>query len=100
MYTAVISPVAFLNSEVTNFLKNLGTGNLILLGIILGGMMAVDMGGPINKAAFTFGIAAIASGNYYPHAAVMAGGMIFLLCFFPKKFLHKILQNLKLEAKA
>lgn len=75
MYTAVISPVAFLNSEVTNFLKNLGTGNLILLGIILGGMMAVDMGGPINKAAFTFGIAAIASGNYYPHAAVMAGGM-------------------------
>lgn len=75
MYTAVISPVAFLNTEVTNFLKNLGTGNLILLGIILGGMMAVDMGGPINKAAFTFGIAAIASNNFYPHAAVMAGGM-------------------------
>ncbi|WP_297404787.1 PTS fructose transporter subunit IIABC [uncultured Cetobacterium sp.] len=75
MYTAVISPVAFLNSGVTNFLKNLGSGNLILLGVILGGMMAVDMGGPVNKAAFTFGIAAIASNNFYPHAAVMAGGM-------------------------
>lgn len=75
MYMVIISPVAFLNNGMTNFLNGLGTGNLILLGVVLGGMMAVDMGGPINKAAFTFGIAAIASGNYYPHAAVMAGGM-------------------------
>ena len=75
MYTAVISPVAALNTGITNFLNSLGTGNLILLGAIVGGMMAIDMGGPINKAAFTFGIAAIAAGNYYPHAAVMAGGM-------------------------
>ncbi|WP_297596770.1 fructose-specific PTS transporter subunit EIIC [uncultured Cetobacterium sp.] len=75
MYLVVISPVAALNSGITNFLNGLGTGNLILLGVIVGGMMAIDMGGPINKAAFTFGIAAIAAGNYYPHAAVMAGGM-------------------------
>ena len=75
MYTVVISPVAAVNSGITNFLNSLGTGNLILLGTIVGGMMAIDMGGPINKAAFTFGIAAIAAGNNYPHAAVMAGGM-------------------------
>lgn len=75
MYGAVITPVAYLNTGMTNFLNGLGTGNLVLLGIIVGGMMAVDMGGPINKAAFTFGIAAIAAGNNYPHAAVMAGGM-------------------------
>ncbi len=76
MYGLIIEPVAFLNNEMTEFLKNLGTGNLVFLGIILGGMMAVDMGGPINKAAFTFGIAAIATKNYAPHAAVMAGGMV------------------------
>lgn len=75
MYAVVISPVAAVNSQITNFLNSLGTGNLILLGTIVGGMMAIDMGGPVNKAAFTFGIAAIAAGNYYPHAAVMAGGM-------------------------
>ncbi|MGL5657186.1 MAG: PTS fructose transporter subunit IIABC [Fusobacteriaceae bacterium] len=76
MYLIVLQPISILNSGMTNFLNNLGTGNLILLGTILGGMMAIDMGGPINKAAFTFGIAAIASGNYAPHAAVMAGGMV------------------------
>ena len=75
MYGVVISPVAAVNNSITNFLNSLGTGNLILLGAIVGGMMAIDMGGPINKAAFTFGIAAIAAGNYYPHAAVVAGGM-------------------------
>ncbi|MGL4539252.1 MAG: fructose-specific PTS transporter subunit EIIC, partial [Cetobacterium sp.] len=62
------------------------------LGAIVGGMMAIDMGGPINKAAFTFGIAAIAAGNYYPHAAVMAGGMTpplgiaLATTFFKNKF--------------
>ncbi|WP_293720636.1 fructose-specific PTS transporter subunit EIIC [uncultured Cetobacterium sp.] len=75
MYTVVISPVAAINNGITSFLNSLGTGNLILLGAVLAGMMAIDMGGPINKAAFTFGIAAIAAGNYYPHAAVMIGGM-------------------------
>lgn len=92
MYTVVISPVAAVNGGITNFLNSLGTGNLILLGAIVGGMMAIDMGGPINKAAFTFGIAAIAAGNYYPHAAVMAGGMTPSLgialatTFFKNKF--------------
>lgn len=76
MYLIVIQPIAFLNSGMTNLLNSLGTGNLVLLGIIVAGMMAIDMGGPINKAAFTFGIAAIAAGNYAPHAAVMAGGMV------------------------
>lgn len=71
-----MGPVAGLNASVAAFLNNMGTGNLVVLGILLGGMMAVDMGGPINKAAFTFGIAAIAAGNNAPHAAVMAGGMV------------------------
>lgn len=92
MYTVVISPVAAVNGGITNLLNSLGTGNLILLGAIVGGMMAIDMGGPINKAAFTFGIAAIAAGNYYPHAAVMAGGMTpplgiaLATTFFKNKF--------------
>lgn len=76
MYLVVIQPIAFLNNGMTSFLNSLGTGNLVLLGMIVAGMMAIDMGGPINKAAFTFGIAAIAAGNYAPHAAVMAGGMV------------------------
>ena len=76
MYKVILSPVVALNTGMTSFLNGLGTGNLILLGIIVAGMMAVDMGGPINKAAFTFGIAMISAGNYYPHAAVMAGGMV------------------------
>ncbi|MGL4653286.1 PTS fructose transporter subunit IIABC [Cetobacterium sp.] len=92
MYTVVISPVAAINNGITDFLNSLGTGNLILLGAVLAGMMAIDMGGPINKAAFTFGIAAIAAGNYYPHAAVMIGGMTpplgiaLATTFFKNKF--------------
>ncbi|WP_300362449.1 fructose-specific PTS transporter subunit EIIC, partial [Fusobacterium sp.] len=76
MYKVILTPVAALNNGMTSFLGGLGTGNLVLLGVILAGMMAIDMGGPINKASFTFGIAMIAAGNYYPHAAVMAGGMV------------------------
>ena len=76
MYLFIVDPIAAINSGLSNFLKNLGTGNLILLGALLGAMMSTDMGGPINKAAFTFGIAMIASGQYAPHAAVMAGGMV------------------------
>lgn len=92
MYGVIINPIAALNSGVTNFLQGLGTGNLVLLGILVAGMMAVDMGGPINKAAFTFGIAMITAGNYYPHAAVMAGGMVpplgiaLATTFFKNKF--------------
>lgn len=76
MYTVILGPVAALNNGMTAMLQNMGTGNLVLLGVVLAGMMSVDMGGPVNKAAFTFGIAMISAGNYYPHAAVMAGGMV------------------------
>ncbi|ELC8443829.1 PTS sugar transporter subunit IIA [Clostridium perfringens] len=92
MYLVVVGPVTALNNNIAIWLQNMGTGNLVLLGIVLGGMMAIDMGGPINKAAFTFGIAMIASGNYYPHAAIMAGGMVPPLAtalattFFKNKF--------------
>lgn len=76
MMYIVIEPVKALNDGLTVWLKGMGTGNLVLLGLILGGMMAIDMGGPINKAAFTFGIAMIDAGNFAPHAAIMAGGMV------------------------
>lgn len=76
LMTLLLGPVAGINNGMATFLNNMGTGNMLLLGIVLGGMMAVDMGGPVNKAAFTFGIAMIDAGNFAPHAAVMAGGMV------------------------
>ncbi|MDN3555473.1 PTS fructose transporter subunit IIABC [Halomonas maura] len=72
----LLMPLADINSALVNWLGALGIGNLILLGTLLGGLMAVDLGGPVNKAAYTFGIAAIAAGNHLPQAAVMAGGMV------------------------
>ncbi|MGD6872059.1 PTS fructose transporter subunit IIABC [Sutcliffiella horikoshii] len=72
----LVTPLKAFNQGLTSWLGGLGSGNLVVLGIILGAMMAVDMGGPINKAAFTFGIAMIDAGNYAPHAAIMAGGMV------------------------
>ena len=92
MYGFIVDPIATLNSGVTEFLKSLGTGNLVLLGIVLGAMMATDMGGPINKSSFTFGIMMITAGDYAPHAAVMAGGMVpplgiaLATTFFKDKF--------------
>lgn len=92
MLFIVIEPVGALNTAMENWLAGMGTGNLVVLGLILGGMMAIDMGGPINKAAFTFGIAMIDAGNLAPHAAVMAGGMVpplgiaFATTFFKSKF--------------
>ncbi|PEO51487.1 PTS fructose transporter subunit IIABC [Bacillus pseudomycoides] len=76
MLKVVNPPVVALNEALTSWLNGLGCANAILLGLILGGMMAIDMGGPINKAAFTFGIAAIEAGNFGVHSAVMAGGMV------------------------
>lgn len=76
MHYVVNTPVKMIMDGLTHWLEGLGTGNLVLMGIILGGMMAIDMGGPINKAAFTFGIAMIDAGNFGPHAAIMAGGMV------------------------
>ncbi|MFA9559249.1 fructose-specific PTS transporter subunit EIIC [Evansella sp. AB-rgal1] len=72
----IIGPVGWFNTTLENWLSGMGTGNIVLLGLLLGAMMAVDMGGPINKAAFTFGIAMIDAGNFAPHAAIMAGGMV------------------------
>ncbi|WP_448012198.1 PTS fructose transporter subunit IIABC [Bacillus pumilus] len=76
MHYIVNTPVKMVMDGLTHWLETLGTGNLVLMGIILAGMMAIDMGGPINKAAYTFGLAMIAAGNYAPHAAIMAGGMV------------------------
>lgn len=76
MHYVVNTPVKMVMDGLTHWLETLGTGNLVLMGIILAGMMAIDMGGPINKAAYTFGLAMIAAGNYAPHAAIMAGGMV------------------------
>lgn len=92
MMYIIIEPVKGVNEAITSWLSSLGTGNLVMLGLLLGGMMAVDMGGPINKAAFTFGIAMIDAGNFAPHAAVMAGGMVpplglaLATTFFKRKF--------------
>ncbi|MGO0061161.1 PTS fructose transporter subunit IIABC [Brevibacillus fluminis] len=75
MVYVISDPVAAINAGLSSWLKNMGQGNMVLLGVVLGAMMAFDMGGPLNKAAFTFGIAMIADGNYLPHAAIMAAGM-------------------------
>ncbi|MBJ8008187.1 fructose-specific PTS transporter subunit EIIC [Bacillus cereus] len=92
MQKVVNPPVVALNEMLTGWLNGLSGTNAILLGLILGGMMAIDMGGPINKAAFTFGIAAIEAKNFGVHSAVMAGGMVPPLAialattFFKTKF--------------
>ncbi|MDZ5473760.1 fructose-specific PTS transporter subunit EIIC [Bacillus sp. 31A1R] len=76
MIYAVNGPVGALNTAITNWLTGLGTGNAILLGVVLGLMMAFDMGGPVNKAAYVFGTGLLANGVYEPMAAVMAAGMV------------------------
>ncbi|MGN0143903.1 MAG: PTS fructose transporter subunit IIC, partial [Clostridium sp.] len=65
-----------INTGITNFLNSMGGTSRVLLGIVVAGMMAIDMGGPFNKAAYVFGTASLASGNYEVMAAVMAGGMV------------------------
>lgn len=76
MTYVVEPPVGALNTLLHNGLNSLGGTSAIILGIIVAGMMAIDMGGPFNKAAYVFGTAAIASGNYDIMAAVMIGGMV------------------------
>ena len=68
--------MAWLNEALYGLLARLGTGSRVLLGVLLGGMMSVDMGGPINKAAYVFGTASLASDEFQIMAAVMAGGMV------------------------
>ena len=95
-FMLLINPyVGALNTAINNYLASMGSANKIILGLILGGMMAVDLGGPINKAAYTFGTGMLASGQYDIMAAVMAGGMVpplaiaFLATAFPRKIPKK-----------
>lgn len=76
LMTFIVEPVmGAINMALNNGLTSMGGSSKIILGLVLGGMMAIDMGGPFNKAAYVFGTAAIASGNYDVMAAVMIGGM-------------------------
>jgi len=85
-------PVSALNEWLMNALQTMGTTSRVLLGLIFGAMMSVDMGGPVNKAAYVIGTGALATGEYGIMAAVMAGGMVpplaIALCttFFPNRF--------------
>ena len=91
--------IARINTGLNNFLTSMSGANRILLGAILGGMMSVDLGGPVNKAAYTFGTGMLAEGHYDIMAAVMAGGMVaplaiaLLATFMPKKFAKKDRQS-------
>lgn len=76
MTFVVMPPVTAINIGIQNFLMSLGSSSKILLGILVAAMMAADMGGPINKAAYVFGLASLESGQYEIMAAVMAGGMV------------------------
>ncbi|MBD7913168.1 MULTISPECIES: PTS fructose transporter subunit IIABC [Clostridium] len=92
-------PVSGLNNAINGFLAGMGSSSKILLGALLGGMMAIDMGGPFNKAAYVFGTASLASGQFDIMAAVMAGGMVpplaIALCttFFKNKFTKRERQS-------
>lgn len=68
--------MGMINTAISDFLSNMGESSKVVLGVVLGAMMSIDMGGPFNKAAYVFGTAAIASGNYDIMAAVMIGGMV------------------------
>lgn len=98
--TTAINPfVGAINDGLTHFLNGLGGTSKIFLGMVVGGMMSVDMGGPVNKAAYVFGTAQLAEGNFDVMAAVMAGGMVPPLAialattFFKGKFTDKERQS-------
>ena len=92
MQFVVEPPIGALNTAINNGLNGLNGASAVVLGVLLGGMMSVDMGGPVNKAAYVFGTASIAAGNYNIMAAVMIGGMVPPLAialatiFFKNKF--------------
>lgn len=92
MQFLVEPPIGALNTAINNGLNGLNGASAVVLGILLGGMMSVDMGGPVNKAAYVFGTASIAAGNYNIMAAVMIGGMVppiaiaLATIFFKNKF--------------
>lgn len=93
-------PLATVNNAITNWLNNMGSASKLVLGALVAGMMAVDMGGPINKAAYVFGTASLASGSSAVMAAVMAGGMVpplalsLAMLFFKNKFTAKDRQSI------
>ncbi|NEG61830.1 PTS fructose transporter subunit IIBC [Pantoea agglomerans] len=76
MIYVVGKPVAGIMNGLTHWLANMGTANAVLLGAILGGMMCTDMGGPVNKVAYAFGVGLLSSQTYAPMAAIMAAGMV------------------------
>lgn len=76
MIYIVGGPVASIMAALTEFLTNIGSANAVILGIVLGCMMCFDLGGPVNKAAYTFGVGLLASQSYAPMAAIMAAGMV------------------------
>ncbi|WP_106477631.1 PTS fructose-like transporter subunit IIB [Phytohalomonas tamaricis] len=76
MIYVVGTPVAAALNGLTDFLNNMGSTNAILLGLLLGAMMCVDLGGPINKASYTFGVGLLSTETYAPMAAIMAAGMV------------------------
>ena len=99
MMCAVNPVMGILNDGLSNFLNSMGDSSKILLGCILGGMMAIDMGGPFNKAAYVFGVAAISQGNFNIMAAVMLGGMVppiaiaLATTFFKNRFTEEERKN-------
>jgi PTS system fructose-specific IIC component len=76
MIYVVGTPVAAILAGLTQFLNNMGSTNAVLLGLLLGAMMCFDMGGPVNKAAYTFGVGLLSTETYMPMAAIMAAGMV------------------------
>ena len=92
MQFVVEPPIGALNTAINNGLNGLNGASAVVLGVLLGGMMEIDMGGPVNKAAYVFGTASIAAGNYNIMAAVMIGGMVppiaiaLATIFFKNKF--------------
>jgi PTS system fructose-specific IIC component len=99
MMCAVNPIMGVLNEGVSNFLSSMGDSSKVLLGCILGGMMSIDMGGPFNKAAYVFGVAAISQGNFDIMAAVMVGGMVppiaiaLATTFFKNRFTEEERKN-------
>lgn len=92
MFLVVATPMKVLNDLMVNGLSSLSGSNLVILGLVVGMMMGFDLGGPVNKSAYAFGLAALAAGNYYPMPAIMAAGMVppmgvaLATMLFKKKF--------------
>ncbi|MFT6987559.1 MAG: PTS system fructose-specific IIC component, partial [Psychromonas sp.] len=89
MIYVVGGPVSAIMAGLTQFLANMGSANAVLLGTLLGAMMCFDLGGPVNKTAYTFGVGLLASQTYAPMAAIMAAGMVPALGMGLATFLAK-----------